>query len=331
VPPPDDDLDKTIRLRPVGPIIASATAAAPRRSAAIGLACALVLILVVGWWLSPPRPEPPVIPGPSSAPAAVRAIPIRPGTEAEILDHAARETTVFRLIANPRILVIDYPDLAAQGRAMNRVAAFVEKADTPKDRVLDDAELAAAIQRSGDTAETYYFGHDYRARDLARFFELADRDRQALNPNEEFLRHLLLQEGLLAADAVAAVLTVPRVDGETIDRRSRSVILRHELAHGEYFTNQAYVAFARRAWEEIFKGGEREAFRRFLGGQGYDTGNLDLMVNETQAFLVFTPDDRYINGEKLGMSEAALIDLRHRFIEAMPAGWLRDLAIAPAR
>ena len=56
---------------------------------------------------------------------------------------------------------------------LDRVAAFVEKANVPHDRLLDDAALNAAITASGDTVASYYYGHDYQAADLAQFFALA--------------------------------------------------------------------------------------------------------------------------------------------------------------
>lgn len=262
---------------------AAAPPAASRRTVFAGLAGGLLLLGGATWWLTMPPTRPPAI-----APPVTAGISIAVETPSAILAHDATGVTVFRVVSNPRILVIDYPNLTVQGRAMNRVAAFIEKANLSKDRVLDDATLAAEIARAGDTPESYYFGHDYRAADLRRFFATAVRDRQPLNADEEFVRRLLRQEGLLAPDAVAAVITVPRAYGDVIDRRNRLVILRHELAQGGYFTNPAYADFANRAWHQIFTEPERLAFLRFLADQGYDSDNLDLMVNEAQAFLAFT-------------------------------------------
>ena len=58
---------------------------------------------------------------------------------------------------------------------LDRLAAFVEKAGVPHDRVLTDAELDATIREHGDTVETFYLGHDYAAASLLRFFAAADR------------------------------------------------------------------------------------------------------------------------------------------------------------
>ena len=65
--------------------------------------------------------------------------------------------TVFRFADNPRILVLDFASLHEQGKMLNRVAAFVEKAGLPHDRVLTDGELEPAIRAQGDTVETFYY------------------------------------------------------------------------------------------------------------------------------------------------------------------------------
>ena len=95
---------------------------------------------------------------------------------------------MFRFAADPRIVVLDFPTLRQQGAMLNRVASLIEKAGLPRDRVLNDAELDAAIRAGGDTLETYYYGHDYPAAALVRFFALADAAHVALDPEEQRLR-----------------------------------------------------------------------------------------------------------------------------------------------
>src|SRR5215831_15291531 len=104
-------------------------------------------------------------------------------------------------MSNPAILVLDFASLRRQGLMLNRVAALIEKAAEPRDRVLSDGELDQAIRAHGDTVETYYYGHDYRASDLARFFALADRDGVRLTAEEQTLRSLLRQERFLEPGA----------------------------------------------------------------------------------------------------------------------------------
>jgi len=287
---------------------------------------ATIMIGLAGWLLLA-RPDLP--PAPSSSPAPAAAIPITVATEAQIAVHDSDRLRVFRLADNPLILILDYPTLRQQGLALNRVAAFIEKAALPKDKVLDDDALAAEIARSGETTDSYYYGHDYAAADLTRFFAAADRDGVRLNPEEAALRALVRQEGLTDPTNRGAIITVARVGPDSVDAFTRRIILRHELSHGEFFTNPLYAAFARQAWSDILSAEERAAFQRFLVDQNYDAQNTDLLVNEMQAFLMFTPDDRYISPERLGISAEALQALRARFLAAMPDGWLRRLATAP--
>ena len=250
-------------------------------------------------------------------------------SEAEIAAHTASRTAAFRFAANPRILVIDYASLREQGLTLNRIAAFVEKAGLPHDRVLDTAALDAAITRSGETVESYYYGHDYGSHDLAQFFALADRDSIRLGEDEERLRALLHQQALIDATRPGAVISLPQPSADGVDAFTRRVILRHELSHGEFFSNPVYADFVRRFWSDVLTQEQRAAFRHFLGRLNYDTGNEELMLNEMQAFLMFTPDERYFTPGWIGADPAGVAELRRRFLATMPPGWLRDTAAAP--
>jgi len=313
------------------------------------VAAALLLVggigVGVGFWL--PHPKPPAMPValprppapvapmqptplPQPAPPPAAAYPIRTADEAEILADAPERLTIFRFAPNPRVLVLDFPSLRQQGLMLNRVAALVEKAGLPRERVLSDAELDAAIRASGETIETFYYGHDYRAADLARFFVLANRDHIVLTLEEEQLRGLLRQEGWLAGEAVGALISIPRAGSDAfLDAAARATILHHELSHGEYFTSPAYAAFTRHYWQSVLSEDDRARFRAFLGQQQYDTGQEDLMMNEMQAYLMHTPDPHFFNARAVGMSEDRLAHLRALFLADMPRGWLRDETPAP--
>jgi hypothetical protein len=258
------------------------------------------------------------------------AIPIQVGTEAAMFADVPAALSVFRFGDNPRVLVLDFPDLNQQGVMLNRVAALIEKAGPPRERVLTDAELAAAIEKSGDTPDTYYYGHDYSAASLARFFALADRDHLVLNEQEERLRRLARQEGWLAPGAVGGLITLTTVgSAPDIDARARQVILHHELSHGEYFTNATFAAWVHTFWREALTDEDRAAFRRFLGGEGYDIQEEDVMMNEMQAYLMQTRDARYFSAELLGLPEDRVEQLQAAFLKGMPTGWLRDATLPP--
>jgi len=256
-------------------------------------------------------------------PAALPTLPL--ATEAAIVAEQPAALTIHRFAANPRILVFDFPSLRQQGLMFDRIAAFAEKAGEPHGRVVTDAELAAAMRASGDTLETYYYGHDYSSATISRFFAVADRDQVALNPEEQRLRAIATSQGVLADDAGQAIITLPRRGADAqVDQTFRQTILHHELSHGEYFTDPAYADYAGQFWRDTMDDASRAAFTQFLVKQGYDPALHDLIVNETQAYLMFTPDPRAFSPEMVGLPAATVQNLRTRFLRGMPAGWLRD-------
>lgn len=249
-------------------------------------------------------------------------------TEAQILDRAPDTTEAYRFVSQPEILVLQFATLADQAATLNRAAALVERAETPHDRVLDPAELDRLIRASGDVPEFVYFGHDYRAADLERFFRLAG---PGLTPAEAVLRAWLSDWGWRAGTTGALISLVREDRAVGIDRASRATILRHELSHGLYFVDADYAAYARRFWAVTLSEEERGQFRRFLGREGYDTRIEDLMSNEAQAYLVHTSDRRFFTPASVGMTQARLDVLRTLFLAGMPPGWLRDSSVLPAR
>jgi hypothetical protein len=271
-------------------------------------------------------PRPSVPPAEASAPRVIATVPgmaIVNADEAQIRVNVPGALTVFRFAPNPLILVLDFPTLAEQGRMLNRVAALVEKSGVPHDRVLSDSELSEAIRSSGTTADTYYYGHDYPASAVQHFFALADRDKVALNPDEERLRRLV---GQAAGEplGVGAVISIVRADpANDIDPSSRAAILHHELTHGEYFTNAVYARFVGTIWQDVMTPDERAAFRTYLGTEGYDTSLEDLMINEMQAYLMHTPDVRFFEPGRLSITPARFAAIRAAFAAGMPSCWLR--------
>ena len=309
----------------------------------------LLVLAAAGWWTLKPSPPPvpvmavvpppslPTIPAPEPLvargvtvpPPEVRDFRIEAATEQHILDHVPSETapdlTVFRFIANPRVLVLDFTSLRDQGLMLNRAAAFVEKTGLPHDRLLNDTELDAAVRAGGDTVETFYYGHDYGTASLVRFFALADRDSMHLLAGEETLRRLIRQEGWFEPGARAAMISIPQVGAdEHVTRLARATILHHELSHGEYFTNPAYTAFVHRFWTQTLTATERDHIRHHLHSLGYDSALDDVMENEAQAYLMFTDSADFFTPEMVGMTRGRLGELRAGFLRTMPAGWLHD-------
>lgn len=282
---------------------------------------------------APPAIPPAPAPGPPPAPAPAEPRPsiiIRAASEKTILENHPADLDVFRFERNPRIVVLDFATLARQGAMLNRVAAMIEKIGQPRDRALDDAALDAAIRANGDTPETFYYGHDYGSDSLAQFFDAADRQKLPLSADERWLRTLLEQERGLSG-APLGLISIPAPNGRDVTAEMRAVILHHELAHGEFFTSPAYRAWSHDFFNRVMDAKSRAGFRAFLVSQNYDPAIEDLVVNETQAYLMFTPGTLFFRPDLVAMDPTTLADLRRRFREGMPAGWLRDQAVADHR
>ncbi len=277
---------------------------------------------VVGWVFWPGKAPSVSVPVVATAPAGV--IAIQTASEDQILRQSAAGFAIYRLTTNPRILVLDFQSLREQGLMLNRIGAFAEKAKLPRDHVLTDAELAKVITDGGDTTETFYYGHDYSARTLARFFALADRDHIPLNPQEEWLRRLLRQEGWFAPDVLGGLISIPHAGADAhVSAEARRTILHHELSHGEYFSNPVYTAYVHQFWRSVLTPREADNIRKHLGSESYDTALDDLMENEMQAYLMFTDNPDFFTPAMIHMSPARLGELRAQFMRAIPVAWLR--------
>ncbi len=332
----EPDADDTIRLVPAAkkPPLLTSRRAWLAGAGILGTAC---LLRGVSTLVLSPRPS--LV---TTAPAAVRAPPapvpasppalaIQTATEQEILRHVPTGLTVFRFADDQRILVLDFASLYQQGMMLNRVAALIEKAGQPRDRVLTGAELAQAIRAGGDTPETYYYGHDYSAPSLRRFFTLADDEHLPLDPEEATLRRLLDQVDWFKPGTHAGLISIPAVGADAnVTLSARGTILHHELSHGMFFGDPDYAAFVHEFWNAALTADERGGVRRFLGSEGYDTSYEELMYNEMQAYLMFTRDPEFFTPARVDMTPRRLADLQAQFLRGMPTGWLSDaLAATP--
>ncbi|MDM4764735.1 hypothetical protein [Pelomonas sp. SE-A7] len=285
----------------------------------------LVLALVLAWRLWPAES----LPGPLRPALQLEAVAAEDVDE--LLAARSSDWRMRRLRSNPAILVIEFPNLTAQGMALNRMAAWVEKVGGERERLLGDTELVQLLERSGDTVGSFLQGHDYPAARLARFFRLSRTVK--LNAEELRLRGLLTHAGLLrevdgvwqAVSAQALItFTAEQADDpatpadEGLDAVRRASVLRHELSHGEFFTRPDYAAHCWQVWRERFSEAERAQWRRYLAAQHYNLADEELMVNEMQALLLHTSDARAFNAASLGVSEAVLNDMRERLRRAPP-------------
>jgi hypothetical protein len=74
--------------------------------------------------------------------------------------------------------------------------------------------------------------------------------------------------------------------------------------------------------------------RRFLGSEDYDTADEELMLNEMQAYVMFTLDPQFFRASDAGMTDQRREQLRAEFLRGLDVAWLKDnmshkLAAAP--
>lgn len=248
--------------------------------------------------------------------------------------NEARSTqlVVWRTVVNPEIYVFDFPSLTMQGRTFNRVTHFNEQQlAVPNQRVLNNAELAQHLETAKRTVADFAFGHDVMVWDLAQFFNMADRDKVELNPEEIALRDFLVEQGLirfwrkiwLPLKPLSVILSVPQVQDKRdteprVTALARYTVLLHEMSHGEYFSSPSYAAYCQRFWSEVLNDEQRQKFRTFLAKYNYSTVDSDLLFNEVQAYLMFTPDPSSFSAKKLEVSPQDLNAMREAFRNGGP-------------
>ncbi len=80
----------------------------------------------------------------------------------------------------------------------------------------------------------------------------------------------------------------------------------------------AFVLLAKRTLEDTAK--------EFSAAHGYDTDLTDLVVNETQSLLCFTPA---FDPTALGLTQSQVQSLRTRFLQKIPLAWLKRAGALP--
>ena len=195
-----------------------------------------------------------------------------------------RRYEVFRWDRFPEILIFDTANYAVQDRLLKRLAFFVEKAGF-RGRLAKDQEIA---ELHGWNA------HDYRAQDLAAFFEAARKSNFPLLAEERELEALLLGAGILRKNNASeiipgrgAIISLSR-ESDTVNRALRPRFMAHEGFHGIYFIDEEFRNFARQRWE-LFPAQSKKFLLSFFEFQAYDTKNPELVITEFMAHLLQQP------------------------------------------
>ena len=190
---------------------------------------------------------------------------------------------VFSWDRFPEIVIFDTVSFDMQARLFKRLAFFVEKAGF-RGRLSHCAEIA---DLHGWNA------HNYRAEDLAVFFQTARETNFPLLDEEWELEYILTRAGVLRWDprthrilpGRGAVLSISR---ERSHFNLRTRFMNHEVFHGLYFIDEDFQRFSRQRWE-AFPAFARDFFIAWLQVQEYDTGYDFLVINEFMGHILQYP------------------------------------------
>jgi hypothetical protein len=212
-------------------------------------------------------------------------IPIDLGTLIDYRADAWRrpDYELFTWNMYPEILIMDTASYAVQSAFLKRLAFFVEKAVSAGSLVSDEYLEG----KHGWNA------HDYRAEDLARFFNRARRERFSLGERELHLLEILLENGVVQKTGeefepgAGGIITL----SQESTPRLRSLFMVHEGYHGVFFSDLRYERAVFSAWETL-SDLEREFWHEFLLLRNYNHKDKYLVVNEFQAYLMQVSADR---------------------------------------
>jgi hypothetical protein len=189
---------------------------------------------------------------------------------------------MYRWDMLPSVLVFDFKDYATQDRYLKRVAFFVEKAGYRG--VLATDEAMAPLHG--------WNAHDYRAEDMAAFFQAAKEKNFPLGPEERALEGILEEAGTLRESGgrieagTGALISISRESSDAL----RWTFAVHESTHGIFFADPQYRDFVRSLWASI--GPEEKWFwKTYFGWAAYDVQSDYLMGNEFQAYLLQQPKE----------------------------------------
>jgi len=276
-----------------------------------------------GWWVA----------ALALFPCLAWGVEISSGDFQTILNSRADTLKVWNFAENPKIFVFDFPGLTFQGRTFNRVMQFTEQAqaNTGYPKVLTNEEITQYMESLRRTQANFAFGHDLLVSELAQFYNLADRDKVELFPEELALRDFLVEQGLMklwrgfyqAMQPGVVILSIPqtqpkKADEPQVNDLARRAIFTHEVSHGEYYTNQYYATYCRKFWSESLNDAQREAFINLFKKYNYAVTLDELVVNEMQAYLMFTPDPNSFSARKLGITDGELESMREMFRQGKP-------------
>lgn len=268
----------------------------------------------------------------AGADAPAGKISVKAGDFSTILAAKSKELTVWQYSVNPDIYIFDFPNLTQQGMTFNRITQLSEQFTEPYKRVLNNKEIDEYLVSIRRTRANMAFGHDVLVSNLVLFLNLAENDKVELNPEEKVLRDFAMSQGLIkvwrkfyqSVQPNVVILSIPqtqekRANEPSVSELARRTVFMHEISHGEFFTNSYYSKYCAHFWYDVLSEAQRNTFKIFLSKYNYSLSAEELLINETQAYLLFTPDTSSFSAEKLGITDEELEGMRKDFRKGMPA------------
>ncbi|MDR2072134.1 MAG: hypothetical protein LBP60_01690 [Spirochaetaceae bacterium] len=188
-----------------------------------------------------------------------------------------KEYEFFTFNVYPRLLYLVSESFAVQSRFLKRLAFFTEKPGFTGTLAKDEE-----IEGLRD-----WFAHDYRARDLARFFDLARSQNFPLNGNEILLRDMLLTQGIIRMEQGIIVPGEGALIGLSVESRNRlPVYYVHETVHGLEFTMPALHTLFLDYFDSL-SSYEKDFIKTALIYREYNVErDQNLLIAETMAYLL---------------------------------------------
>jgi len=178
------------------------------------------------------------------------------------------------------LLIFDFADYDIQDKMLKRLAFFVEKTGF-RGRLAPDKEIAGLHA---------WNAHDYKADDLANFFDLARRTNFPLLGEEKELEKILLNEGIISEDlggiteGIGGIISISRESPDYLRYR----FMAHEGFHGLFFIDEDFRNFSKRRWENLPVTAKR-FITSFFEYQQYDIKDEYLLINEFMAHVLQQP------------------------------------------
>jgi hypothetical protein len=177
----------------------------------------------------------------------------------------------------PQILYLVSGSFSIQSRFLKRLAFFVEKPG-----------FAGRLARDEETAGLRdWYAHDYRARDMARFFDLVREQNFPLNQDETLLGEILLAQGIIKKEGERIVPGEGALVGLSAESRNRlPVYCVHETIHGLEFTMpELQKIFS--DFFDLLSPQEKDFIKDALSYREYNVNaDRNLLVSETAAYLL---------------------------------------------